>query len=70
VPCATRCLSRSSPAEIDAGGGSGYKDRLAMKIKRRNSNVKRRRLGFRARMRTRNGRKIVNRRRKLRGTFP
>jgi len=41
-----------------------------MKVKIRNSSVKRRRLGFRARMKTRNGRKIVNRRRKLRGTFP
>ena len=41
-----------------------------MKIKIRNSNTKRRRLGFRARMKTRNGRKIVNRRRALRGTCP
>jgi len=41
-----------------------------MKVKIRNSKVKRKRLGFRARMKTRNGRKIVNRRRKLRGTFP
>ncbi|MDH3592129.1 MAG: 50S ribosomal protein L34 [Planctomycetota bacterium] len=41
-----------------------------MKVKIRNSNVKRRRLGFRARMKTKSGRKIVNRRRKLRGTFP
>ena len=41
-----------------------------MKVKIRNSNVKRKKLGFRARMKTRNGRKIVNRRRKLRGTFP
>jgi len=41
-----------------------------MKLKVRNSNVKRKRLGFRARMKTRSGRKIVNRRRRLRGTFP
>ncbi|MEM8886051.1 MAG: 50S ribosomal protein L34 [Planctomycetota bacterium] len=41
-----------------------------MKTKIRNSNTKRRRLGFRARMKTKNGRKIVNRRRALRGTFP
>jgi ribosomal protein L34 len=41
-----------------------------MKVKIRNSNIKRKKLGFRARMKTRNGRKIVNRRRKLRGTFP
>ena len=41
-----------------------------MKIKIRNSSTKRRKLGFRARMKTKNGRKIVNRRRALRGTFP
>ena len=41
-----------------------------MKVKIRNSNVKRKKTGFRARMRTRSGRKIVNRRRKLRGKFP
>ena len=41
-----------------------------MKVKIRNSNIKRKKSGFRARMRTKNGRKIVNRRRKLRGTFP
>ena len=41
-----------------------------MKRHIRNSNVKRKRLGFRARMRTKSGRKIVNRRRQLRGTFP
>lgn len=41
-----------------------------MKTKIRNSKVKRRRLGFRARMRTKDGRKIVKRRRALRGTFP
>ena len=41
-----------------------------MKVKIRNSNVKKKRLGFRARMKTRSGRKIVNARRKLRGTFP
>jgi len=41
-----------------------------MKLKIRNSNTKRRRLGFRARMKTKNGRKIVNSRRALRGTFP
>jgi len=41
-----------------------------MKLKIRNSNIKRKKLGFRARMKTKSGRKIVNRRRKLRGTFP
>jgi ribosomal protein L34 len=41
-----------------------------MKLKVRNTNIKKKRLGFRARMKTRNGRKIVNRRRALRGTFP
>ena len=41
-----------------------------MKLKIRNTNVKRKGLGFRARMKTRSGRKIVNRRRRLRGTFP
>jgi len=41
-----------------------------MKRNIRNSNVKRRRLGFRARMKTRNGRKIVNARRQRRGSFP
>ena len=41
-----------------------------MKLNVRNSNVKKRRIGFRARMKTKNGRKIVNRRRQLRGTFP
>jgi ribosomal protein L34 len=41
-----------------------------MKLHVRNSKTKRRRLGFRARMKTKSGRKIVNNRRKLRGTFP
>jgi ribosomal protein L34 len=41
-----------------------------MKLKVRHSNIKKKRMGFRARMKTRSGRKIVNRRRKLRGTFP
>ena len=41
-----------------------------MKRNIRNSNVKRKKLGFRARMRTRSGRKMINRRRRLRGTFP
>jgi ribosomal protein L34 len=36
----------------------------------RRSKNKRRRVGFRARMKTKDGRKIVNRRRRLRGTFP
>lgn len=41
-----------------------------MKLKIRNSTTKKRKQGFRARMRTKAGRKIVNRRRRLRGTFP
>jgi ribosomal protein L34 len=41
-----------------------------MKLHIRNSTRKRRRVGFRARMQTKSGRKIVNRRRQLRGTFP
>lgn len=41
-----------------------------MKIRKRNSNKKLRKIGFRARMRTKAGRKIVNRRRRLRGTYP
>lgn len=42
-----------------------------MKLKIRNSSLKKiRKSGFRARMRTKSGRKIVNRRRRLRGTFP
>ena len=41
-----------------------------MKLKIRNSTRKRRKVGFRARMRTKAGRKIVNRRRRMRGTFP
>ncbi|MHC4953087.1 MAG: 50S ribosomal protein L34 [Planctomycetota bacterium] len=41
-----------------------------MKLNIRNSKTKRRSLGFRARMRTKSGRKIVNARRRLRGTFP
>ncbi|MCZ6573431.1 MAG: 50S ribosomal protein L34 [Planctomycetota bacterium] len=42
-----------------------------MKVKIRNSNTKRRRrVGFRARMKTRHGRKIINARRRRRGTFP
>jgi len=56
--------------QIDAVTRAGYKGGSAMKRHIRNSNVKRKRLGFRARMRTKSGRKIVNRRRQLRGTFP
>jgi len=41
-----------------------------MKLNVRKSNIKKKRIGFRARMKTRNGRKIVNNRRRLRGTFP
>lgn len=36
----------------------------------RNTNRKKRRSGFRARMKTKDGRKIVNARRAMRGTFP
>jgi ribosomal protein L34 len=41
-----------------------------MHLKIRNSTRKQRKVGFRARMKTKAGRKIVNRRRRLRGTFP
>lgn len=42
-----------------------------MKLHIRNSKLKRqKRVGFRTRMKTADGRKIVNRRRRLRGTFP
>lgn len=41
-----------------------------MRLHVRNSKTKRRRVGFRARMKTKHGRKIVNRRRRLHGTFP
>ena len=41
-----------------------------MHLKIRNTNRKKRKSGFRARMKTKAGRKIVNRRRRLRGTFP
>ena len=41
-----------------------------MKRHIRNSSIKKKHLGFRARMKTRSGRKIVNARRRLRGTFP
>ena len=41
-----------------------------MKLKIRNSSTKKRNQGFRARMRTKSGRKIINRRRRLRGTYP
>jgi ribosomal protein L34 len=41
-----------------------------MRLHVRNSSKKRRHLGVRARMKTKNGRKIVNRRRRLHGTFP
>ncbi|MHC4341118.1 MAG: large ribosomal subunit protein bL34 [Planctomycetota bacterium] len=41
-----------------------------MKRNIRHSNVKKKRTGFRRRMKTKSGRKIVNARRKLRGTFP
>ncbi|MCA9317008.1 MAG: 50S ribosomal protein L34 [Planctomycetota bacterium] len=41
-----------------------------MHLRIRRSTKKRRHLGFRARMATKSGRKIVNRRRRLRGTYP
>jgi len=41
-----------------------------MHLKIRNTTRKKRKIGFRARMKTKSGRKIVSRRRRLRGTFP
>ena len=41
-----------------------------MRTRIRNTAKKRRKSGFRARMKTKSGRKIVKRRRRLRGTFP
>ena len=41
-----------------------------MHVRIRNTNIKKRKIGFRARMRTKSGRKIISRRRRLRGTFP
>jgi len=41
-----------------------------MKRHIRNSNIKKKRNGFRARMKTKSGRKMINARRRLRGTFP
>ncbi len=41
-----------------------------MRLHVRRSKKKQRRVGFRARMKTRKGRKIVARRRRLHGTFP
>jgi len=41
-----------------------------MHVRIRQSRSKLKRIGFRARMRTKSGRKIVNRRRRLHGTFP
>jgi ribosomal protein L34 len=41
-----------------------------MRLHVRNTKRKQRRQGFRARMKTADGRKIVNARRALRGTFP
>lgn len=41
-----------------------------MRLHVRRSKKKQKRVGFRARMKTADGRKIVNARRRLRGTFP
>jgi ribosomal protein L34 len=41
-----------------------------MHVRRTNTKRRKRKAGFRARMKTSKGRKIVNRRRRLRGTFP
>jgi ribosomal protein L34 len=41
-----------------------------MRLHVRRSKAKLKRIGFRARMKTRDGRKIVNARRRLHGTFP
>ena len=41
-----------------------------MRLHVRRSKKKKKRVGFRARMKTADGRKIVNARRRLHGTFP
>ena len=41
-----------------------------MHVRIRSSKQKRRRIGFRARMKTKSGRRIVNARRRKHGTFP
>ncbi len=41
-----------------------------MHVRRRNTKTKQQRVGFRARMKTSRGRKIVNRRRAQGGKFP
>ena len=41
-----------------------------MHVRIKNTRSKRKKIGFRARMKTKKGRKIVNARRRLHGTFP
>lgn len=59
----------SAPAEKDGPFPGSIRPRSgehAMHYPRRNSRIKRKRsIGFRARMRTKNGRKIINRKRRM-----
>ena len=63
-------LDVSSPPGNIAPPLYGSSGRFAMHTRIRNTRTKLKRIGFRARMKTKNGRKIVNKRRRRHGTFP